>query len=112
MVAKEAGGAGGGKFIRWFSELSNKDIAIAGGKGASLAEMYNAKFPIPPGFMITAQSYSYFIENSGLLDKIKDKLSGMDMEDTETLESVSKEIREMISNSEMPIEMESEIVDS
>ena len=35
-------------FIKWFSELSNKDIAIAGGKGASLAEMYNHRFPIPP----------------------------------------------------------------
>src|SRR3989344_5472858 len=112
MVAKEAGGAGGGKFIRWFSELSNKDIAIAGGKGASLAEMYNAKFPIPPGFMITAQSYSYFVENSGLLEKIKEKLSGIDMEDTETLERVAKEIRDMISNSEMPVDMETEICDA
>ena len=48
--------------IKWFSELGNKDIAIAGGKGASLAEMYNNKFPIPPGFIVTAQAYKYFIE--------------------------------------------------
>jgi pyruvate,water dikinase len=107
MVGKERGG----KFIRWFSELSNKDIAIAGGKGASLAEMYNSKFPIPPGFIITAQAYSYFIENSSLLEKIMEKLK-IDMEDTETLERVSREIREMISNSEMPLEMESEIIDA
>jgi len=108
MVTKESGG----RFIKWFSELSNKDIAIAGGKGASLAEMYNSKFPIPPGFIITAQSYSYFIENSSLLEKIKEKISAIDMEDTETLEQSSKEIREMISNSEMPLEMESEIADA
>jgi pyruvate,water dikinase len=101
-----------GKFVRWFSELSNKDIAIAGGKGASLAEMYNFKFPIPPGYIITAQSYSYFIEKSGLIDKIKEKLAGIDMEDTETLESMSKEIRELISNSEMPLEMENEIIEA
>ena len=43
--------------MRWFSELSNKDIAVAGGKGASLAEMYNNKFPVPPGFIVTAQAY-------------------------------------------------------
>jgi len=107
-----AGKESGGKFIKWFSELSNKDISIAGGKGASLAEMYNSKFPIPPGFVITAQAYSYFIENSSLLEKIKEKVSSIDMEDTETLERVSKEVREMISNSEMPLEMESEIADS
>jgi pyruvate,water dikinase len=98
-----------GGLVKWFSELSNKDISIAGGKGASLAEMYNAKFPIPPGFVITAQAYTYFMNKSGLLEKIKQMLAGLDMEDTEKLESLSKEIREIISNSEMPAEMENEI---
>lgn len=101
-----------GKFVKWFSELSNKDIAIAGGKGASLAEMYNAKFPIPPGFVITAQSYSYFIEKSGLIEKIKELLAGLDMEDTEKLELIAKQIRDMISNAEMPVDMEAEINDA
>ncbi len=114
MAVKEGKGAIAttGKFIKWFSELSNKDVSIAGGKGASLAEMYNAKFPIPPGFIITAQAYSYFIEKSGLIDKIKELLAGLDMEDTEKLEQIAKQIREMISNSEMPVEMEHEIIDA
>jgi len=43
------------EFVKWFSELSNKDIQIAGGKGASLAEMYNNGFPVPPGFVIKKQ---------------------------------------------------------
>ncbi len=101
-----------GKFVRWFSELSNKDISIAGGKGASLAEMYNSKFPIPPGFVVTAQAYSYFIEKSGLLDKMKEMLSGLDMEDTEKLEKVSSQVREMIIKADMPADMESEINDA
>ena len=37
--------------IAWFRELHNTDVAIAGGKGASLGEMYNAGMPIPPGFV-------------------------------------------------------------
>ncbi len=101
-----------GGLVKWFSELSNKDIAIAGGKGASLAEMYNAKFPIPPGFVITAQAYTYFMNKSGLLEKIKQMLAGLDMEDTEKLETLSKDIRELISNSEMPLEMENEITEA
>ena len=111
MVEKKEKSKGemSGSFIKWFSELSNKDIAIAGGKGASLAEMYNAKFPIPPGLMITAQAYTYFMESNKLLEKIKDKLYGLDMEDTESLERISREVREMIANSEMPAELESEI---
>ena len=32
------------KYIKWFSELSNKDVAVVGGKGASLGEMFNHDF--------------------------------------------------------------------
>ena len=99
-------------FVKWFSELSNKDVAIAGGKGASLAEMYNAKFPIPPGFIITAQAYSYFIEKSGLTDKITALLSELDVEDTKKLEQKSKEVRELIKNANMPDEMAEAITEA
>ena len=58
------------KYIKWLSELSNKDVAIAGGKGASLAEMFNIKMPVPPAFIVTAQAFSYFIEHAGLKEKI------------------------------------------
>ncbi len=94
-----------GDFIKWFSELSNKDIAIAGGKGASLAEMYNHKFPIPPGFMISAQSYAYFIEKAGLKPRIEEVLKGVDKEDTKALEVASKKIKQMIIDAQIPIEM-------
>ena len=52
-------------FIKWFSEINNKDILIVGGKGASLGEMYNNKFPIPPGFVVTSEAYKYYIDESG-----------------------------------------------
>src|SRR3989338_786809 len=98
--------------IKWFSELSSKDIKIAGGKGASLAEMYNNKFPIPPGFMVTAQAYKYFIEKAGLVDKIKELFSGVDVEDTELLEKDAAEMRRLISSAEMPEDLEKEIAES
>ena len=50
------------KFIKWFSDLDKNSGKIAGGKGANLAEMYNLKVPVPPGFVITAQAYDYFIK--------------------------------------------------
>ena len=40
------------QFLKWFSELSNKDVAIAGGKGASLAEMANNDFPYLLGLLL------------------------------------------------------------
>ncbi|MCX6750660.1 MAG: hypothetical protein NTZ83_04340, partial [Candidatus Pacearchaeota archaeon] len=48
--------------IKWFSEIGKDSGNVAGGKGANLGEMYNLKVPVPPGFVITAQAYDYFIE--------------------------------------------------
>ncbi|MFH0868802.1 MAG: PEP/pyruvate-binding domain-containing protein, partial [archaeon] len=97
------------EFVRWFSELSNKDVAIAGGKGASLAEMYNIKMPIPPGFIITAQSYNYFLKKTGLDLKIKSILSKLDVNDTASLNQTSERVRKLIEETEMPADLEESI---
>ena len=67
-------------FIKWFSELDKKSGSVAGGKGANLAEIYNMGIPVPPGFVITAQAYDYFIKASGLNDKIKNLLGKINYE--------------------------------
>ncbi len=99
-------------FVKWFSELSNKDVPIGGGKGASLAEMYNNKFPVPPGFIVTAQAYQYFIEKSGSKEKIEKALENLDIEDTESLNKAARKAREIIEKAEMPKEMSEEIVEA
>jgi pyruvate,water dikinase len=99
-------------FVKWFSELSNKDIKIAGGKGASLSEMYMNKFPIPPGFVITAQAYSYFIEKAGLAPKIEEFLKDIDKEDTAALQKASNQIRKTIEEAELPKEMAEAITEA
>jgi pyruvate,water dikinase len=98
--------------VKWFSELSNKDIAVAGGKGASLAEMYNNKFPIPPGFMITAQAYEFFLDKASLKPKIAAILNEFNYEDTKLLEKKSKEVRKVIEDSQLPKELEEEILEN
>ena len=50
------------EFVKWFSEINQNSVSVAGGKGANLGEMYNLKIPVPPGFVITAQAYDYFID--------------------------------------------------
>jgi pyruvate,water dikinase len=109
MVRKEAVDTG---FIKWFSELSNKDVQIAGGKGASLAEMYNNHFPIPPGFVVTAQAYGYFIQKTGLGVTIQSLLDRLNTEDTKKLEETSKKIRALIEDAELPEEMTHEIIEA
>ncbi len=48
------------RYIRWFDELSIDDVAIVGGKNASLGEMYRELTPrgirVPNGFAVTAEA--------------------------------------------------------
>jgi pyruvate, water dikinase len=99
-------------FIKWFSELNKNSGPVAGGKGANLGEMFNFKIPVPPGFVVTAQAYDYFIENSGLKDKIQNLLNKINYEDTQLLNDVTEQIRKSIIESKFPKEMEEEIIEA
>ncbi|MCK4553243.1 phosphoenolpyruvate synthase [Candidatus Pacearchaeota archaeon] len=100
------------EFIKWFSELNKNSGNIAGGKGANLAEIYNLKVPVPPGFVVTAQAYDYFIEKAGIKEKIQELLSRINYEDTKQLNKITKQIRELILKAKFPREMEEEILES
>jgi pyruvate,water dikinase len=100
------------KLIAWLDELSNKDVNIAGGKGASLGEMWNADLPVPPAFVVTADAYRYFIKETGLQDKIRKILSGLDINDTEKLIKASEEARKLIESVEMPEDLKLAIIES
>ena len=69
-----------GEYIKWFSEITKDDTAVAGGKGANLGVMYSIKLPVPPGFVITAQAYKYFTESTGIQNKILSILENLDVE--------------------------------
>ncbi len=50
--------------IQPFKQTSKKDVHSVGGKGASLGELTNVGFPIPPGFTITTAAYKTFAHKS------------------------------------------------
>jgi pyruvate,water dikinase len=100
------------KFIKWFSDLNKDSGKIAGGKGANLAEIYNLGVAVPPGFVVTAQAYDYFIEKAGIKEKIKELLDRINYEDTKELDEITSNIRTFIVESEFPKEMKEEILES
>ena len=101
------------KFVRWFEEIEAKDIALVGGKNASLGEMIRnlgeKGVNIPPGFAITAEAYKYVVEKAGISQKIKDTLAGLDTHDMENLAERGEKARNLIANSPCPKELEEEI---
>ncbi|PIR42275.1 phosphoenolpyruvate synthase [candidate division WWE3 bacterium CG_4_9_14_0_2_um_filter_35_11] len=92
-----------------FSQISKNDIAMAGGKGANLGEMYNAKIPVPNGFVVTSKAYYHFIETSGLKEKILLELKNLDVENSKKLQTASDNIIKLILKEQIAQEVQDEI---
>ncbi len=99
----------GQKAVVWFSEVTRKDIPIVGGKGANLGEMTNAGIPVPPGFIVTADAYFDFIEQSGIQGKIRSLLDPVDVHDSKQLQDAAEQVQKLVENAAMPPEIASEI---
>ncbi|MCX8166442.1 MAG: phosphoenolpyruvate synthase [Candidatus Micrarchaeota archaeon] len=98
------------KHVMWFSELNKDSLAAAGGKGANLGEMYNARFPIPNGFVVTSYAYFKFIQANGIDKLIKETLSNLDVEDTKKLTMASEKIKAAILEAVVPDEIVEAII--
>ena len=97
------------KIIAWFDEISKEDIPLVGGKGANLGEMVQARIPVPPGFVVTAQAYFQFLKASGLEDEIRQYLKNLNVNDTKKLQEVSTLIKDKVSNASMPADITNEV---
>ncbi|MDQ1339051.1 MAG: pyruvate, water dikinase, partial [Campylobacterota bacterium] len=101
------------KYIRFFKELSNKDVPIVGGKNASLGEMYQnlsqKGVRVPNGFATTSDAYRVLLKSNNLEEEIKNILNGLDIKDVDELKKRAKAVRELILGAKMPQELEEEI---
>lgn len=97
------------KYVLWFAEVGKDDVNLVGGKGANLGEMTQAKFPVPPGFIITAQAYYAFLRANNLQTKIKNILTTVNTQKPESLAQVSKHVKKFIMDGEIPKDLVEEI---
>jgi pyruvate,water dikinase len=96
--------------VLWFREIRKSSLPLVGGKGANLGEMTNAGFPIPPGFCVTTRAYWHFLEETGLKKQVLDMIEAIDVDNTEQLEQVTAQVREMILKKPMSMELQTEIL--
>ena len=94
-------------------KLGKNDIDKVGGKNASLGEMIShltdLGVSVPGGFATTSEAFNKFLIGTGLQDKIKDALQGLDVDDVAALTATGKKIRDMIIEQELPKDLEQEI---
>lgn len=97
-------------FTKDFKKITKKDVAICGGKGASLGEMTAAKIPVPPGLVVLASAFDRFLEETGLSGAVAAKLKTVRYDDVNSIDKVSGEIHDLILKSKMPADIAKEIL--
>lgn len=102
----------GQRAVVWFNEVTKEDVASVGGKGANLGEMTNAHIPVPPGFIVTANTYFDFLEKSKITDKLRHLLKPLDTGNSKQLQQIAAEVKQVIMNAPMPPETAREIKDA
>lgn len=61
-------------YVQNFSQGSQREKELLGGKGANLAEMTGLGLPVPPGFTITTKACLDYLRQEGFLEKLLPEL--------------------------------------
>ncbi len=94
--------------VVWLEEVGKEDIAIVGGKGASLGEMIRAELPVPGGFAVTAQAFRRFIDENGVSEELFKGLE-VDVDNADILRDAEKKAKKLIMEAKMPVDIEKSI---
>ncbi|MFZ3382912.1 MAG: PEP/pyruvate-binding domain-containing protein, partial [Candidatus Methanoperedens sp.] len=94
--------------VVWLEEVGKEDIAIVGGKGASLGEMLRAELPVPTGFAVTAQAFRRFIDETGINDELFGSLE-VDVDNADILRNAEKKAKKILMDAKMPQDIDNSI---
>ncbi len=100
------------KFVVWFKDVGKEDVGTVGGKGANLGEMTQAGFPVPPGFILTAQAYFHFLDEAGIRTRMEKVLHGVDVNDNAKLDDAAKKVQRLITGSTFPRDIANEVIEA
>lgn len=85
------------------------DVARVGGKGASLASMVSAGFPVPLGFTVAADAYLQFLEENELEGRIVNLVKDFDPIDFAAMGEVAGSIQNIILQAPMTRDLRRQI---
>jgi pyruvate,water dikinase len=102
------------RYTRFFSDIGLDDLAVVGGKNASLGELYrhlSAKgVRVPNGFAVTADAYRATLDQAGAWTALHLALDDLDPADVTGLARRAARAREIVYGAGLPTEVASEIL--
>ncbi len=88
------------------SEVGANDVAIVGGKCASLGELFAALAPrgvrAVDGFATTSEAYRLLLATDGLGTRLRELMDGLDHEDIRALNKAGREARSLMLDTKLP----------
>jgi len=103
-------------FVLEFSQVGNKDVALVGGKCASLGELFRELtvqgVRAVDGFSTTSHAYELLLETGGLRKRLQKLLKGLDVNDLDELARVGSEARSLMRETPFPPEVSDAIRDA
>jgi pyruvate,water dikinase len=88
------------RYVRWFADLRSEDVALVGGKNASLGELYSALtvegVRVPNGFALTAQAYRDALDEAGAWERLARLLKDLGGADVRRLAANAAQAREIV----------------
>jgi phosphoenolpyruvate synthase/pyruvate phosphate dikinase len=86
-----------------FQEIEKTQLFLVGGKGLNLGELSKIKgIQVPEGFCITTLGYQKAIEQNETYQTLLDQLSMLNVEDQDQIRDISRKIRNIIMEAEIP----------
>jgi pyruvate, water dikinase len=86
--------------VLWLDALRLSDLGKVGGKNSSLGEMIGnlskLGVSVPGGYATTAEAFQLFIAQSGLAQRIQDRLATLDVDNVAELTNAGAEIRRWV----------------
>ena len=99
-----------------FSQVGAGDVALVGGKCASLGELFRELtgegVRAVDGFSTTSHAYHMLLDTDGLRGRLKKLLKNLDVNDLDELARVGSEARSMMLETPFPKDVEAAIFDS
>ncbi|MGE5165771.1 MAG: phosphoenolpyruvate synthase [Sphingobacteriales bacterium] len=87
-------------YVRWFSDIRLGDVALVGGKNASLGELYSTLSKqgvrVPNGFALTAEAYRDALTAAKAWERLHQLLDNLDKRNVDVLAKRATEAREIV----------------
>jgi pyruvate,water dikinase len=93
-------------FVKFLDEIKEPKVSELGGKGYSLAVLFNNGFNVPRGFIVISEAFFEYLRKNNMMEKVRKLSSEID---ENNFREKSREIRNLILSGKIQENIESEV---